>query len=112
MPRAQGVSPILFRPKGRNQIFQSFDLPFIPAARPQGVLDIIKEASKWLDQSLDIAETAFNLELKGDYYNDNRLPDKVLEYYVRTMTKVKENDIRANVTHIQKKIAKITNIGG
>ncbi|MCK5210844.1 MAG: hypothetical protein KAQ79_22595, partial [Cyclobacteriaceae bacterium] len=72
----------------------------------------LKEASEWLDQSLEIAETPFNLELKGDYYNNNRLPDKALEYYVRTMNKIKENDGDADVTHIQKKIAKITNIGG
>ena len=51
----------------------------------------LKEASEWLDQSLEIAETPFNLELKGDYYNNNRLPDKALEYYVRTMNKIKEN---------------------
>jgi len=72
----------------------------------------LKQASKWLDQSIEIAETPFNLELKGDYYIDNKLPDKALEYYVRTMNNIKENDGEGDVSHIQKKISKIINIGG
>jgi hypothetical protein len=72
----------------------------------------MKEASKWLDQSIEIAETPFNLELKGDYYMDNRLPDKALEFYVRAMNNMKENDGEAEVSTIQKKIAKIIHIGG
>lgn len=72
----------------------------------------LKEAAKWLDQSLEIAETPFNLELKGDYYYENKLPDKALEYYVRAMNTMKKNDGEAEVSHIQKKISKIINIGG
>lgn len=72
----------------------------------------LKEASEWLDESLAIAETPFNLELKGDYFNKNRLPEQALEYYVRAMTTLKEKDGKADVVQIQKKIAKIINIGG
>jgi len=72
----------------------------------------LKQAAEWLDQSLEIAETPINLELKGDYYNDNKLPDKALEFYVRAMNVMKEKDGEADVTQIQKKIAKIINIGG
>lgn len=72
----------------------------------------MKEASTWLDQSIEIAETPFNLELKGDYYVDNRLPDKALQYYVRAMNNLKENDGEAEVVTLQKKIAKIIKIGG
>lgn len=72
----------------------------------------LKEASEWLDQSLEIAETPFNLELKGDYYIDNRLPDRAMEYYVRAMNTIKEDDGDADVSHIQKKLSKIINIGG
>lgn len=72
----------------------------------------LKEASEWLDQSIEIAETPFNLELKGDYYIDNRLPNKAMEYYVRAMNNIKENDGDADVAHLQKKISKIINIGG
>lgn len=72
----------------------------------------LKEASEWLDQSLAIIEAPFNLELKGDYYTENQLQDKALEYYVRAMNLLKENDGQAEVEHIQKKISKIINIGG
>ena len=72
----------------------------------------LKEASEWLDLSLEIAQTPFNLELKGDYYVSNRLPDKAIEYYVRTINTMKEQDKDADVTQVQKKIAKIINFGG
>ena len=72
----------------------------------------LKQASEWLDQSLEIVETPFNLELKADYYIDNKLPDKAIEYYVRAMNTIKENDGEGDVDHIQKKISKIINIGG
>jgi tetratricopeptide (TPR) repeat protein len=72
----------------------------------------LRQASEWLDQSLEIAEAPFNLQLKGDYYLDNRLPDKALEYYVRAMNVMKENDGEADVSGIQKKISKIIDIGG
>ena len=49
---------------------------------------------------------------KGDYYIDNQLPDKALEFYVRAMNVMKEKDGEADVTQIQKKISKIINIGG
>jgi len=71
----------------------------------------LKQASVWLDQSLEIAETPFNLELKADYYIDNKLPDKALVYYVRAMNIIKENDGEGDVAHIQKKISKIVNMG-
>lgn len=72
----------------------------------------LKQASDWLDQSLDIAETPFNLELKGDYFIDNRLPNRALDYYVRAMNAMKESDGKADITKLQKKISNIINIGG
>ena len=71
----------------------------------------MKQAYEWLEQSLAIAETPFNLELKGDYYHANQLPDKALEYYVRAMNTIKENDGDGEVTDLQKKVSKIINIG-
>ena len=72
----------------------------------------LNEASKWLDQSLDIAQTPFNLELKGDYYYSNRLPDKAIEYYVRAMNTLKEKDGKSDISQLQKKVARIIDIGG
>lgn len=72
----------------------------------------MKEASVWLDQSLEIAKTPYNLELKGDYYMINQLPDKALEAYVQAMNTLKTQNHSADFTGLQKKISKITNIGG
>ena len=44
---------------------------------------------------------------ESDYYIKNQLPDKALEYYVRTMNTIKAIDGEGEVTHIQKKIAQI-----
>lgn len=72
----------------------------------------LKQASKWLDESLAIAENPYNLELKGDYFIENRLPDRALEFYVRAMNEMKEKDGNADVSKLQKKISKIIDIGG
>ena len=67
----------------------------------------LKEASDWLDHSIDIKETAYNLELKGDYYKANRLPDKALKYYVKSMQVGKEENTNFDARDIQRKIADI-----
>lgn len=72
----------------------------------------LKEANEWLDRSIEIKPTAYNLSLKGDYYVLNQLPEKALEYYVKAMTTAKTDDHTADISDIQKKISKITNIGG
>ena len=38
----------------------------------------MKEASQWIDKSLEIQETQYNLEVKGDYYKANKLIRKLL----------------------------------
>ncbi len=45
----------------------------------------MKEAAHWLDQSLAIQETEYNLTVKGDYYMQNRLPEKALECYSKSI---------------------------
>ncbi len=72
----------------------------------------LKEAAAWLDESLNIARTPLNLELKGDYFIMNKLPEKALDYYAEAAMKLKDVDGLADITHLQKKIAKIINIGG
>ncbi|MEM8965175.1 MAG: hypothetical protein AAGE93_02080 [Bacteroidota bacterium] len=45
----------------------------------------LKEAAEWLNKSLAIHESAFNLRVKGDYYVHNKLPEKALEYYSKSI---------------------------
>lgn len=65
----------------------------------------LTEASEWLDKSLSIKETSYNLTVKGDYYKANRLPDKALEYYVKAIRAGKAEDATFNSAEIQEKIA-------
>ena len=61
----------------------------------------LKEAKVWLDKSLNIKETPYNLAIMGDYYNMNDLPEKALEYYVKSLRVGLEQDIHYEdaVTH-------------
>ncbi|MGK7392974.1 MAG: hypothetical protein ACNS62_00315 [Candidatus Cyclobacteriaceae bacterium M3_2C_046] len=65
----------------------------------------LKEAAKWLDQSLEIKETSYNLSVKGDYYYANKLPDKALEYYVKSLQVGKKQDVNFDGRQVQQKIA-------
>mgnify|MGYP001823114341 CR=1 FL=1 len=61
----------------------------------------LKEAKVWLDRSLDIQETPYNLAVMGDYYQMNALPEQALEYYVKSLRLGLEQDINYQdpVTH-------------
>ncbi len=39
------------------------------------------EALEWLEKSISIKETAYNLEIKGDYWAANQLPTQAVEAY-------------------------------
>ena len=65
----------------------------------------MKEALEWLDKSLTIKETVYNLELKGDYYLKSKLPRKAIEFYVSSMRKGKSIDFDYDTTSLENKIA-------
>jgi len=67
----------------------------------------LKEAASWIDRSLEIKESAFNLEVKGDYYAANNLSEKALEYYVASMIKGMEEDPNFDSRPVQAKIVKV-----
>lgn len=64
------------------------------------------EAKKWVEKSLSIRETPFNLEVMGDYYIKNNLPKQAIKYYIKSMDKLKENDANIDTSAIQGKIVK------
>jgi hypothetical protein len=61
----------------------------------------LPEAKQWLDRSLEIRQTPYNLSVMGDYYKMNQLPEKALEYYVKSLRLGMEQDITYQdpVTH-------------
>jgi hypothetical protein len=71
---------------------------------------INKEVAEWIDRSLKIKKTAFNLEVKGDYYMKNRLPDKAGEYYLEAIKVGIDEDDHFDSSELQEKIARIIDL--
>nr|WKN38020.1 hypothetical protein K4G66_04770 [Tunicatimonas sp. TK19036] len=64
----------------------------------------LKEAAEWLNKSLAIHEAAYNLGIKGDYYVMNKLPEKALEYYSKSIRVGKMEDPSYMDAETQEKI--------
>ncbi len=67
----------------------------------------LKEAATWLDQSLAIKETAYNLQVQGDYYVKNQLPDRALESYSKSIRVGRIDDPSYTDAATQAKIVKL-----
>ena len=66
-----------------------------------------KEIAVWLDKSLSIKETPYNLEVKGDYYRINNLPEKAGKCYLKAIQIGSEEDSNFDSSDLQEKIAEI-----
>ncbi len=66
-----------------------------------------REVAEWIDRSLKIKKTAYNLEIKGDYYMKNRFPKKAGEFYLEAIRIGLEEDSNFDVSGLQEKIAGI-----
>ena len=66
----------------------------------------LSEAKEWLDTSLGIKESAMANEVAGDYYMLNKLYDKAINHYVKSMMMAKESDFYADTAELQAKIEK------
>ncbi|MFY0654227.1 MAG: hypothetical protein JXQ96_19475 [Cyclobacteriaceae bacterium] len=63
------------------------------------------EAKQWIERSLKIRETSYNLEIMGDYYAKNNLPREAVTWYVKSMNKMKEEqNATIDTSSIQDKI--------
>lgn len=69
-----------------------------------------KEISEWLERSLSIKETPYNLEVKGDYYRINNLPEKAGKCYLKAIQLGSENDPNFDTKDLQTKIAQVLNL--
>ena len=65
----------------------------------------LEEAVQWLHKSLEIRETAINLEVMGDYYMAVDSPKEAISYYVKSMSAGKANDFYFDGSSLQAKIA-------
>jgi len=45
----------------------------------------MKEAAQWIKQSVEVRETTYNMRVLGDYYVANRLPEKAIEAYSKSI---------------------------
>ena len=66
-----------------------------------------KEVAEWIDKSLAIKETPYNLEIKGDYFMQNKLPEKAGKYYLKALQLGNDLDSEFESGELQKKIAQI-----
>ena len=66
-----------------------------------------KEVAEWIDKSLEIKKSSYNLEIKGDYYMKNKLPMKAGEFYLEAIKVGLEEDKNFNYSDLQSKIARI-----
>lgn len=69
-----------------------------------------KEVDEWINKSLKIKRTSFNLEIKGDYYMKNRLPHKAGEFYLEAIRVGLEEGKNFDSSGLQIKIARIMNM--
>ncbi len=69
-----------------------------------------KEVAEWLDRSLSIRETPYNLEVKGDYFRINNLPEKAGKCYLKAIQIGSENDSNFDTKDLQAKIAEVLNL--
>lgn len=72
----------------------------------------MKEAAKWIKRSVEIRETTYNMQVLGDYYVANRLPEKAIEAYGKSIRigKLTDNDYR-DLTTQNKIVSLVKQIG-
>ncbi|WKN33601.1 hypothetical protein PZB74_09695 [Porifericola rhodea] len=67
----------------------------------------LKEASEWIKKSVEIKETSYNLKVLGDYYAKNKLPQKAVEAYSKSIRLGKMEDSNYTDKATQDKIVKL-----
>ncbi|MEP2024161.1 MAG: hypothetical protein ABJL86_00010 [Gilvibacter sp.] len=61
-------------------------------------------AKDWIQKSIAINKDVSNLELMGDYYVLNNLPNQALDYYSQCSELMRQNDQSADISYYQNKI--------
>ena len=66
----------------------------------------LEEAKAWLDASLKIQKTSFNLEIMGDYYFATGDKKSAIKYYHESLVLLKETNLNPDTGKLQAKIWK------
>jgi len=64
----------------------------------------MKEAAQWIKQSVEVRETTYNMRVLGDYYVANRLPEKAIEAYSKSIRIGKFQDKKYDDKETQDKV--------
>ncbi len=67
----------------------------------------LTQASEWLEKSVSIKETAYNLEVKGDYLILSNQPEKAMAQYIKAMQVGLNNETGFDVKNLQVKIGNL-----
>lgn len=70
----------------------------------------LKEAYDWLQKSLEINETVYNLTLQGDYFLKNDLPRRAMSSYLKALDMGHRNIEEFDAQELEKKVWKVRNI--
>lgn len=69
----------------------------------------LSTAKVWLEESLEIKETAYNLELMGDLHFKNNEGKQAIIYYIKAMEALKTENPLVDTASLQDKIVQAKN---
>ncbi|MDW3193869.1 MAG: hypothetical protein R8G66_15965 [Cytophagales bacterium] len=96
--------------KARKAVASNFDNSWKVFAQSASMIikeDVaLEEAKSWLDASLKIQKTSFNLEVMGDYYFATGDKKSAIKYYHESLVLLKETTLNPDTGQLQAKIWK------
>lgn len=94
--------------KARKAVASNFDNSWKVFAQSASMIiekDIaLEEAKEWLEASLKIQKTSFNLEVMGDYYLATGDKETAIKYYYESLLLLKETALNPDTGQLQAKI--------
>ncbi len=94
--------------KARKAVASNFDNSWKVFAQSASMVidqDIaLEEAKEWLEASMKIQKTPFNLEVMGDYYIATGDKKTAIKYYYESLLLLKENTLDPDTGELQAKI--------
>ena len=70
----------------------------------------LADVKMWIEKSISIRETSFNLEVFGDYYVMNNMPFMASTYYIKSLKKMRAEIPGCDISKIQAKVVALGKI--